>query len=97
MSVGDSGSGSDRRTEAAYLAAGLADLAVSGAVSVLRGLRGVLGRSDLTELTQDGGEDLKARGRLALQRYTSLPEAHLELLARRVAARRGPDPGACDG
>ncbi|MEU3183644.1 polyprenyl synthetase [Streptomyces sp. NPDC006923] len=96
MSVSDSGSRSDRGTEAAYLAAGLADLAVSGAVSVLRGLRGILGRSDLTELTQDSGEDLKARGRLALQRYTAIPEPHLELLARRVAARPGPAPGARD-
>ncbi|MEC4019428.1 polyprenyl synthetase [Streptomyces sp. H27-D2] len=95
MSVGKSGSGSDRRsgsdlgTEAVYLAAGLADLALSGAGSVLRGLRGALGRSDLAELAQDGEDDLKVRGRLAVERYASVPEPHLELLAQRAAARLG--------
>ncbi|WP_411143314.1 polyprenyl synthetase [Streptomyces sp. x-80] len=86
---GDTAPGGARGTEAAYLAAGLADLALSGAASALRGLRGLLGRSDLAELAQDGEADLRARGRLALQRYASVPEPHMELLARRAAARRG--------
>ncbi|WP_327293779.1 MULTISPECIES: polyprenyl synthetase [unclassified Streptomyces] len=76
-----------RGTEAAYLLAGVADLALSGAVSALRSVRGLLGRSDLVELAQDGEEDLKVRGRLAVQRYASVPEPHLELLARRAAVR----------
>ncbi|WP_328334734.1 MULTISPECIES: polyprenyl synthetase [unclassified Streptomyces] len=86
---GDSGGskGADRGAEAAFLLAGVADLALSGAVSALRGVRGLLGRSDLVELAQDGEEDLKVRGRLAVQRYASVPEPHLELLARRAAVR----------
>ncbi|WP_405943429.1 polyprenyl synthetase [Streptomyces sp. NBC_00932] len=72
---------------AAYLVAGAVDLAVSGAASALRGVRAILGRSDLVEMAQDGEEDLKVRGRLAVQRYTAVPEPHLELLARRAAVR----------
>lgn len=79
--------GTDRGAEAAYLVAGAVDLAVSGAASALRGVRAILGRSDLVEMAQDGEEDLKVRGRLAVQRYTAVPEPHLELLARRAAVR----------
>ncbi|WP_328315673.1 polyprenyl synthetase [Streptomyces sp. NBC_00388] len=94
MSDDGSGSkGSDRGADAAYLVAGVVDLALSGAASALRGVRGLLGRSDLAELAQDGEEDLKARGRLAVERYAAVPEPHLELLARRAAVRLG----TCDG
>ncbi|QDY80998.1 polyprenyl synthetase [Streptomyces qinzhouensis] len=68
------------------VAAGLADLllstvgtAVGTAVDTARGL---LRRSDTEGLAADAGQDLKARGRLALDRYTTRPPAHLELLAR---------------
>ncbi|WP_405773851.1 polyprenyl synthetase [Streptomyces sp. NBC_00859] len=82
-----------RGAEAAYLVAGVVDLAVSGAVSALRGVRGLLRRSDLAELAQDGEADLKVRGRLAVERYAVVPEPHLELLARRAAARLGASDG----
>jgi hypothetical protein len=89
----DSTAGSARRGEAGYVVAGLADLALSGAGSALRGLRGLLSRSDLAELAKDGQDDLKARGRLAVQRHASLPEPHLESLARQAAARLGERDG----
>ncbi|GAA1987505.1 hypothetical protein [Kitasatospora viridis] len=70
-----------------YAVAGLADLALDRAGAALRGLRGLLGRSDLAELARDGQDELTARGRLLVQRHAATPEAHLELLARRAAAR----------
>jgi hypothetical protein len=82
------GRGDARGADAAYVVAGLADLALSSAGSALRGLRGLLGRADLAGLAQDGEEDLRARGRLAVRRYASVPEPHMELLARRAAAAR---------
>jgi hypothetical protein len=78
-----------RESGAVLIAAGVADLALSGIGAALRGVRGLLGRSDLTELALDGQQEMKARGRLAIQRYTSVPEPHMELLAQRVAGRRG--------
>ncbi|MGV9312923.1 polyprenyl synthetase [Streptomyces sp. NPDC003691] len=71
---------------AVLVAAGLADLvlstvgtAVGTAVDTARSL---LRRSDTADLAADAGHDLKARGRLALDRYATRPPAHLELLAR---------------
>ncbi|HET6857820.1 MAG TPA: polyprenyl synthetase [Streptomyces sp.] len=69
------------------LVAGLADLAVSGLSSALGGVTGLLRRTDLGDLLAEGQEETKARGRLALDRYAALPPAHLEVLARAVAAR----------
>ncbi|WP_327117693.1 hypothetical protein OHB12_08285 [Nocardia sp. NBC_01730] len=51
-------------------------------------MRGLLRRSDVVGLAGDAERDLKARGRLALDRYATVPSAHLEILAQRVLARR---------
>jgi hypothetical protein len=83
------GAGDSHEREAVLVVAGVADLALSGIGAAFRGVRGLLRRSDLAELAQDGQEEMKTRGRLALQRYACVPEPHLELLARRVAARLG--------
>ncbi|WP_093804234.1 hypothetical protein [Streptomyces sp. Wb2n-11] len=87
MTQADDGAKAGRESDAVLIAAGVADLALSGIAAALRGARGLLGRSDLAELAQDGQTEMKERGRLAMQRYTSVPEPHMELLARRVAAR----------
>jgi hypothetical protein len=86
---GGGGAGGSREHDAVLVVAGLADLAFSGIGAVLRRGQELLGRSDLADLAQDGRDDVKARGRLALQRYVTLPESHMELIAQRVAARRG--------
>jgi hypothetical protein len=86
--VSDS-AGDSREREAVLVVAGVADLALSGIGAAFRGVRGLLRRSDLAELAQDSQEEMKTRGRLALQRYATVPEPHLELLARRVAAHPG--------
>jgi hypothetical protein len=70
------------------LGAGVADLAIGALGSVVGGLRGLLGRSDVVDLAGAGREDLKARGRLVLDRYAARPPAHMEVLARHAAARR---------
>ncbi|MFF3307484.1 polyprenyl synthetase [Streptomyces sp. NPDC004082] len=70
------------------LGAGVADLAIGAMSTVVGGLRGLLGRSDVVELAGEGREDLKARGQLALDRYAARPPAHMEVLARHAAARR---------
>ncbi|PXX62164.1 hypothetical protein DFR70_10731 [Nocardia tenerifensis] len=67
---------------------GLADSALSRLGPVLDRVRGLLRRSDATSLAGAAGADLKARGRLALDRYATVPPAHLEILAQRVLARR---------
>lgn len=68
---------------------GVADLAFSQAKALLRPVGDVIGRSDLRELTREGHGDLKARGRLALdRRLPATQPAHLEALARRAAAVR---------
>lgn len=74
------------------LAAGVADLAAGALTSALGGVRGLLGRADLGELVDEGQQEIKARGRLALDRLGSRPPAHMEKLARRVRADRG-SPG----
>lgn len=77
-----------RGTDAVLLAAGLADLALSRVGPVLGRVRGLLRRSDLVGLAGAAESDLKARGRLALDRNALLPPAHLEILAQQVLARR---------
>ncbi|MER7519213.1 polyprenyl synthetase [Streptomyces sp. NPDC126499] len=78
-------SGQDR---AVLLVAGLADLAVSTLGSALGTVRGLLRRSDTAQLVEEAERDLVARGRLALDRRTAPPPAHLEVLARHVLDRR---------
>ncbi|MFE4689719.1 polyprenyl synthetase [Streptomyces sp. NPDC056749] len=76
---------------AVLLVAGLADLAVTTAGSVLGTVRGLLRRSDTAELAAEAEHDLIARGRLALGRWSTAPPAHLEVLAREALARRAAD------
>ncbi|WP_411079571.1 hypothetical protein [Streptomyces sp. cmx-18-6] len=76
---------------AVLLAAGLADLAVSTVGAALTSVRGLLRRSDAAGLAAEAEQDLMARGRIALDRYTTAPPAHLEVLARHVVAQRGGD------
>ncbi|WP_262064292.1 polyprenyl synthetase [Streptomyces sp. STR69] len=77
---------------AVLLAAGLAELVVttvgSAAGSAWGTLRGLLRRSDASELVAEAGQELTARGRLVLDRYTAQPPAHLETLARHALARQ---------
>ncbi|WP_437115650.1 hypothetical protein [Streptomyces griseoviridis] len=73
---------------AVLLAAGLADLAVDTAGSALGTARALLRRSDATELASQASDELTARGRLFLDRYATVPPAHLEILARHVLARQ---------
>lgn len=73
---------------AVLVAAGLADLTLSGLRTAVGGLRGLLRRSDGAELAGEVEQDLAARGRLVLDRYAAAPPAHLEVLARHVEARR---------
>ncbi|KOV60392.1 hypothetical protein [Streptomyces sp. MMG1121] len=79
--------------QAVLLAAGVADLVVSTLGSALTTVRGLLRRSDAVELASAAEQDLMARGRLALDRYTTVPPAHLEILAGHALARRGADGG----
>lgn len=79
--------------QAVLVAAGLADLALSTIGSAAGALRGLLRRSDTADLVRDVEQDLQARGRIALDRYASVPPAHLELLARHVVALRTADSG----
>ncbi|MEU4347786.1 hypothetical protein [Streptomyces sp. NPDC023838] len=79
--------------EAIQLLAGLVDLGLEQAESAIHRVRGVLGRSDLEELADDGREELRVRGELALKRMATPSEPHMEAVARRVAERRE-RPGA---
>lgn len=74
--------------QAVLLVAGLADLAVSTLGSALGTVRGLLRRSDAAELAAEAEQDLMARGRLALDRYGTVPPAHLEVLAQHALSRR---------
>lgn len=89
--MADNGDGarSDHVGEPVLIAAAVADLAFTGVGAALGRARAFLGRSDLLELAQDGREELRERGRLALRRYAPASESHLELLARRAASRPG--------
>nr|WSX54857.1 polyprenyl synthetase [Streptomyces sp. NBC_00974] len=73
------------------LAAGLADLTVSTIGSALGTVRGLLRRSDAAELATEAEHDLKARGRLVLDRYVTVQPAYLETLARHALARKTVD------
>ncbi|MFI6093132.1 polyprenyl synthetase [Streptomyces sp. NPDC051218] len=73
------------------LVAGVADLAVSTLGSALGTVRGMLRRSDGAELATEAERDLLARGRLVIDRYATVPPAHLEVLAQRALARRAAD------
>ena len=77
--------------QAVLLAAGLADLAVSTLGTAVGTVRGLLRRSDAGALAAEAEHDLTARGRLVLDRYATVPPAHLEILARHVLARRTSD------
>ncbi|MEU9453291.1 polyprenyl synthetase [Streptomyces sp. NPDC048277] len=77
--------------QAVLLAAGLADLAVSTVGTAFGTLRGLLRRSDAGALAVEAEHDLTARGRLVLDRYTAVPPAHLEILARHALVRRTTD------
>ncbi|NEA45312.1 polyprenyl synthetase [Streptomyces sp. SID10815] len=72
--------------QAVLLVAGLADLAFGAIGSATDTLRSLLRRSDAADLVQDAEQDLVARGRLVLDRYTAQP-AHLEVLAQHILAR----------
>jgi hypothetical protein len=76
-----------------YAVAGAVDVAASPLVTMLRRAQALFGRSDLAQLAGNGGEELAARGKLAVQRSSHVPEAHLESLARQVAAMRPPSAG----
>jgi hypothetical protein len=65
------------RDELLYLAAGAADLVAEGFRGLGRRLPGLV----------EVREELRARGELALRRTGTAPEAHLEILARRVVER----------
>lgn len=73
---------------AVLLVAGLADLAASTLGSALGTVRGLLRRSDTAHLVEEAEHELRARGRLALDRYATVPPAHLEVLAQHVLDRR---------
>ncbi|ARQ68539.1 polyprenyl synthetase [Streptomyces marincola] len=70
------------------LAAGLADLAVGVLGSAVGTARRFLRRSDAQDLIADAVRDLRARGRLALDRQGGAEPAYLDVLARQVLARR---------
>ncbi|MBZ6084861.1 hypothetical protein [Streptomyces olivaceus] len=72
--------------QAVLLVAGLADLAFSTIGSATSALKGLVRRSDAADLARDAEQDLMARGRLTLDRYSAQP-AHLEVLAQHVVTR----------
>ncbi|MDW4910750.1 polyprenyl synthetase [Streptomyces sp. ADMS] len=80
--------------ETVALVAGLADLAVCGLSSAVGGISGLLRRADLGDLLVDGQEEAKARGRLLLDRHAATAPAHMEVLARTVAARSKGESGS---
>jgi hypothetical protein len=73
--------------DAVTLLAGAIDLGLEQAENALRRVRDVLRRADLPDLVQGGGQDLRARGELALGRFAPPSEPHMEALARRAATR----------
>ncbi|MFJ2022004.1 MULTISPECIES: hypothetical protein [Streptomyces] len=72
--------------EAMLLAAGVADVAVSGLGQVLAQGRALLGGGDVVGLAGEGHREIRARGKVVLDRF-ALEPAYLETLARHVAAR----------
>ncbi|MFF6788026.1 hypothetical protein ACFY9C_03020 [Streptomyces filamentosus] len=78
---------------ALLLVAGLADLVVDSIGTAAGSLRSLLGRADSADLAQEAAADLRARGRLALDRLAPGQEGpggppHMEALARAALARR---------
>lgn len=73
---------------AVLIAAGVTDLVLSGIATALGNARSLLGRGDKSALAEDGITELKARGRLALGRYSTASPAYLEVLAQHVETRR---------
>lgn len=99
---GDSGGGP------VLLLAGLADLALSTCGSALKATYGLLGRSDIGSLAAQSRQDLRARGRLAVDRLGTDRtgtgtggigggEAHMEVLARHALRRNADETGATGG
>ncbi|MDJ0382730.1 hypothetical protein [Streptomyces sp. G-G2] len=72
-----------------YLAAGVADMALDQLRESTERAQGVLRRSDLRELLNDGVVELRKRGELATQRAAAGSENYLETMARRAAERAG--------
>lgn len=89
MSETGDGAGPDRGSDPLMVAAGAADLAISGVGAALRAARTLLSRSDLVDLARTGQEELARRGRLAVLRAAPLAESHMEVVARRAAAQAG--------
>lgn len=90
--AGHESGGHDSGGGPVLLLAGLADLALSTCGSVLKAAGGLLGRSDIGALAAEGRDDLRARGRLALDRLSTSGtgaggEAHMEVLARHALLR----------
>lgn len=78
---------------ALLLVAGLADLVVDSIGTAAGTLRSLLGRADSADLAQEAAADLRARGRLALDRLAPGQDGpggppHMEALARAALARR---------
>lgn len=71
------------------VAAGVADMVISGVTAAFGAARGLLGRNDKSALAEDGITELKARGRLAMARYSTASPAYLEVLAQHVETGRG--------
>jgi hypothetical protein len=74
---------------AVLVVAGVADLVLSGITTAFGTARGLLGRDDKSALAEDGITELKARGRLAMARYSTVPPAYMEVLAQHVETGRG--------
>ena len=74
--------------EALRLLVGLVDAGLEQAEHVVHTARGLLGRSDLSELATDVRADLGARGDAVLGRVAPAAESHMETLARRAQAAR---------
>lgn len=73
--------------EIVRLVAGLADLGLEQAENAAHAARALIGRSDLRELAGDCRSDLSARGAALIGRFGPPPQAHMETLAQRAAAR----------
>jgi hypothetical protein len=75
--------------EVTLIVAGAADAVLSGIASAFAAVDGLLRRGDRAELARDGVDELRARGRLALARYSTTAPAYLEVLAQHVETGRG--------
>ncbi|MEU8976779.1 hypothetical protein AB0D11_47980 [Streptomyces monashensis] len=80
-------------SEVGLLALGLADLAIDQLRQITNHGQQNAQRSDLPHLLTDGMKELHARGELAARRVAQDSHNHLDLIARKAAARRS---AACD-